>query len=144
MGWRLSRLLLLLGLLLFSGLFWWLPEALVQPALALTGARPIRADYYIDAPRLTAMNRFGHPRFVLTATRLVHFPREKKTILFHPHLVQYGEHAVTTTTADKGFVSPHGHVLIMRGDVHVFRTATGRVGPTHVKTKTLTVYLDRT
>ncbi len=143
MGWRISRLLLLLGLLLFSGLFWWLPEALVQPALALTDARPIRADYYIDSPRLTAMNRFGRPRFILTATRLVHFPREKKTILFHPHLIQYGPHAITTTTAEKGFVSPHGHMLIMRGHVRVFRTATNQVGPTRVETNTLTVHLDR-
>ena len=141
MGWRISRLLLLLGLLLFSGLFWWLPEALVQPALALTGTHAVRTDYYIVGPRLTAMNRSGRPRFILTARRLVHFLNRKQTILIQPHLIQYGRHTVTTTTAQKGFVSAHGHTVIMRGNVHIYRTANGRMGPTRVKTNTLTVHL---
>ncbi len=73
MGRWLSRFLMLTGLLLFSGLFWWLPEALVRPALNLTNVAPARPDYYINHAELTAMNRHGRPRFILTAERLVHF-----------------------------------------------------------------------
>lgn len=141
MGRWLSRFLLFVGLLLFSGLFWWLPEALVGPALALTHARPVRPDYYIDRLRLTAMNRYGRPRFILTAARLVHFPRSKQTLLIKPHLIQFGHQATTTTTASRGFVSPHGHTLIMRGRVRVFRGATARIGTTSVRTHVLTVHL---
>jgi len=141
MGWWLSRFLLFVGLLLFSGLFWWLPEALVRPALALTHAQPARPDYYIGRLRLTAMNRHGHPRFILTATRLVHFPRGKRTLLIEPHLIQFGKHTTTTTTAKHGFVSRHGHTLIMRGKVRVFRGPTAQVGTTSVRAHTLTVHL---
>lgn len=141
MGRWLSRFLLFVGLLLFSGLFWWLPEALVGPALAFTHAQPVRPDYYIDNPRLTAMDRLGHPRFVLTAARLVHFPRGKRTLLIKPHLVQFGKHAITTTIARRGLVSPHGHILTMHGKVRVFRGATTNVGATNVRAHILIVYL---
>lgn len=141
MSWWLSRFLLLIGLLLFSGLFWWLPAALVQPALAITDTKPIRPDYYINYPHLTAMNTLGHPQFVLTAVRLVHFPRDKRTVLIKPHLIQYGTNTTTTTTAAKGYVSPNGHVLIMRGHVRVYRGATEKTGSAQVRTRTLTVHL---
>ncbi|MHB8254871.1 MAG: LPS export ABC transporter periplasmic protein LptC [Acidiferrobacter sp.] len=141
MGRWLSRFLLFVGLLLFSGLFWWLPEALVGPALILAHARPAQTDYYIDRPRLTAMNRYGHPRFILTAVRLVHFTRGKRTLLIQPHLTQFGRRTITTTTARRGFVSPHGHILVMRGKVRVVRGPTARVGATRVRTHTLTVHL---
>ncbi len=141
MGRWLSRFLLLAGLLLFSGLFWWLPDALVRPALIFTHTAPARPDYYIDHAKLTAMNRHGRPRFILTAERLVHFPRNHQTILIKPRLMQFARHTVTTTTARRGYVSPHGHILIMRGAVRVFRGATARVGPTHVRTHSLTVHL---
>ena len=141
MGRWLSRFLLLAGLLLFSGLFWWLPEALVGPALTLTRVAPARPDYYIDHAELTAMNRHGRPRFILTAERLIHFSRGKRTLLIEPHLTQFGRHAITTTVARKGYVSPHGHVLTMRGHVRVFRGKTAQLGPTVVHTHTLTVRL---
>lgn len=142
MGRWLSRFLLFVGLLLFSGLFWWLPDALVRPALALTHAEPERPDYYISHVRLTAMNHVGHPRFVLTAQRLIHFPRGRRTLLIKPHLIQFGKRTITTTTARRGFVSPHGHVLTMRGHVRVYRGATRQLGVTHVRTHVLTVDLD--
>ncbi len=143
MGRWLSRFLVLAGLLLFSGLFWWLPEALVRPALSLTNVAPARPDYYINHAQLTAMNRHGRPRFILTAQRLVHFSRGKRTLLIKPRLTQFGKHTVTTTIARKGFVSPHGHILIMRGGVRVFRGATKGMGPADVRTHTLTVHLTR-
>lgn len=142
MGRGLNRLVLLVGLLLFTGLFWWLPEALVQPALALTEATPLRPNYYIEQPRLTAMNRFGRPRYILTAVRLVHFPRDKRTLLINPHLVQFGTQTTTTTTARRGYVSPHGHILVMQGRVRVYRGATHKMGAARVHAHTLTVHLD--
>ena len=141
MGRWLSRFLLVAGLLLFSGLFWWLPEALVRPALTLTHVPPARPDYYIDHAELTAMNRHGRPRFILIAERIIHCPRGKRTVLIHPRLTQFGKHTVTTTIARRGFVSPHGHVLIMRGRVRVFRGPTARMGAADVRTHTLTVHL---
>ncbi|HUW98515.1 MAG TPA: LPS export ABC transporter periplasmic protein LptC [Acidiferrobacter sp.] len=141
MGWWLSRFLLVAGLLLFSGLFWWLPRALVRPALDLATTQPAQPDYYIGGLRLTAMNRYGHPQFVLTATRLVHFPYGKRTLLIAPRLTQFGQRAVTTTTAKRGFISPHGHTLIMRGKVRVFRGPTAQIGAATVHTQTLTVHL---
>ncbi|WP_298138844.1 LPS export ABC transporter periplasmic protein LptC [Acidiferrobacter sp.] len=143
MGRWLSRFLLLTGFLLFSGLFWWLPEALVRPALTLAQAAPKRPDYYIDQATLTAMDRRGRPRFILTAQRLVHFSRGRRTLLIRPRLTQFGRHAITTTIARKGYVSPHGHVLTMRGHVRVFRGKTAQLGPTEVHTHTLTVHLTR-
>jgi len=142
MGRWLSRFLLLTGLLLFSGLFWWLPEALVRPALVFTHAAPLRPDYYINRFRLTTMNHQGAPRFVLTAQRLVHFPRGKKTLLIKPHLTQFGKRTTTTTTATRGYVSPHGHILIMHGDVRVLRGATTQLGKTEVRTHSLTIHLN--
>lgn len=141
MGRWLSRFLLFVGLLLFSGLFWWLPEALVGPALAFTHAQPVRPDYYIDRLRLTAMNRYGRPQYILTAVRLVHFPRNKQTLLIKPHLIQFGNQATTTTTARRGFVSPNGHTITMRGQVQVFRGAGARFGTATARTHVLTVHL---
>ncbi len=140
MGRWLIRFLLVAAVLLFTGLFWWLPAALVRPALALT-AHKARPDYYIDRPHLTAMNHRGRPRYILTAKRLLHFARRKRSILIHPHLVQFGRRTITTTVARRGYISPHGHTLILRGRVRVFRGPTAHIGNTTVRTRTLTVQL---
>ena len=143
MGWNFTKLIILVSLLLFTGLFWWLPEALVEPAIKLTGMGAGQPDYWVQQFTVTAMNDRGTPKYVLQAQNLVHYPSETATRIDKPYLVQYDQGAdPLTTTADTGWVSPDGKKLLMTGNVKIARGKDPDFADAEVMSNQVTVTLN--
>lgn len=122
MTWQLTKVVIALALVLFLGLFWWLPDALVEPAMRLTGTGSQEPDYWVRNFSVTAMGDNGTPRYVLRAESLTHYPGDESTRLERPQLVQYDQGGVPVlTVADSGRVSPDGKNLRMTGNVKIIR-----------------------
>jgi lipopolysaccharide export system protein LptC len=142
MGWAVTRVVVVISLLLFTGLAWWLPNALITPAMRLTGMERHDPDYYIENFVATSMNQQGTPRYRLEAAKLTHYPDGSDARLERPRLFQYGgANGETITTADQGLVSQNGKKLLMTGNVKVSR-ANGANSGSEIATNQLTVTLD--
>lgn len=122
MTWAVTKVVIVISLLFLTGLFWWLPEQLIQPAMEMTGERS-DPDYFIEDFVVTAMDERGQPRYELRAARLTHYPNNQQTRLERPRLRQFDQN--TVTTADRGFISGDGKTLLMRGNVRVNRAQAG-------------------
>ena len=143
MSWAVTRIVIVVSLLLFTGLVWWLPNALLQPAMRLTGIERHDPDYYIENFTLTTMNVHGTPKYKLDAVRLVHYPHDDDTQLEHPRLIEYdGHNGETVTSAQRGLVSRDGKQLVMLGDVRVLHGSDDRTAGGEVMTNRLTVSLE--
>lgn len=146
MSWDLSKIALVVSLLLFTGLFWWLPNTLVTPAMKFTGIQSRDPDYYIENFRMTAMSDRGRPKYTLQAANLVHFPNETATRMERPHLVQYdpdqAPDQATVTIADNGWISSDGKRLRMNGNVKVFRGENPESAAAELTTNELIVILN--
>ncbi|MHB8428100.1 MAG: LPS export ABC transporter periplasmic protein LptC [Acidiferrobacterales bacterium] len=122
MNWSVNKLMIAAILLALLILTVWLPNALVTPVIALRPGQRHQPDYIIRNFTVTAMNKLGHPKYVLTARTLVHYPEEKSASLTQPHLVQYTPGAPPVyTSAKRGLVYNSGKELLMTGNVKVVR-----------------------
>lgn len=140
MTWAVTKVTIVIGLLFFTGLFWWLPEQLIEPAMQMTAGERRDPDYFIENFTVTAMNEHGEPRYKLSAERLVHFPHDQKTRLDRPRLTQFDDD--TITTADRGFVSGDGKTLLMSGNVRVNRARGNGDSGAEIRTHELKVFLN--
>lgn len=140
MTWAVTKVVIVISLLFFTGLLWWLPGQLIEPAIQMTGAERSDPDYFIENFTVTAMDERGEPRYELSALRLTHYPNDQQTRLDRPHLTQFDEE--TVTTADRGFISPDGKTLLMRGNVRVTRANGGGHAGAEITTNELNVLLD--
>lgn len=144
--WDLTKIVLLVGLLVFTGLLWWLPNKLVAPAGGLVGAKHPVPDYYIDNFTVTAMNDAGLPKHTLQAKTLIHFPGNEKTQLDRPRLVQYPQNGSNgppvVTVSDTGWLSGDGKLLVMSGRVEVARGGGAGFAGAEINTQQLTVSLE--
>ena len=147
MTWDISRIALVTSLLVFTGLFWWLPQALTAPAMTFTGIKSRDPDYYIENFNITAMSGHGRPKYVLKGAGLVHFPNEENTHIDRPYLVQFGQAGAqndppTVTTADAGWISPDGNRLLMSGNVKVLKGAGQSSTSAEITTNQLVILLN--
>ncbi len=140
MTWAMTKAVIIISLLFFTGLLWWLPNKLIEPAMQMTGAERRDPDYFIENFTVTAMDERGDPRYKLSAQRLVHYPNEQRTRLDRPRLRQFTDD--TVTTADRGFISDDGKALLMSGNVHVNRAHGGGYTGAEISTNELNVFLD--
>jgi lipopolysaccharide export system protein LptC len=140
MTWAVTKAVIVISLLFFTGLLWWLPSQLIEPAMQIAGSERNDPDYFIENFTVTAMDERGDPRYKLSAKRLVHYPNDQRTRLERPRLTQFTDD--TVTTADRGFISGDGKALLMSGNVNVTRPhGDGNTGA-EIKTNELNVFLD--
>lgn len=139
--WDLSKLAVFMSLMLLAGLFWWLPTALVTPAIRLTGLYPNTPDYFIRHFKVTEMDRQGKPKYVLRASRMVHYPHARRTKLIRPRLTEYTRRGITKSRADTGWISRNGKDLMMLGNVHITHRQTSDSVGTHIATRQINITL---
>lgn len=140
MTWAVTKVVIVISLLFFTGLLWWLPNQLIEPAMQMTGTERRDPDYFIENFTVTAMDESGDPRYKLSARRLTHYPNDQQTRLDRPRLTQYTDD--TVTTAERGFISDDGKVLLMSGNVRVIRAEGGGYAGAEIMTNELNVFLD--
>jgi lipopolysaccharide export system protein LptC len=119
---RLLEKLLIVGILiLFAAFSFWLQMGIEdRPEREEDPRARHDPDYYIENFTTTGMDETGHPRYVLKAERLVHYPDDNTALLDKPCLTQFepGE-APTRTCAESGWVSPDGEEVLLDGNVRV-------------------------
>ncbi|MHB1515551.1 MAG: LPS export ABC transporter periplasmic protein LptC [Acidiferrobacteraceae bacterium] len=139
--WDLSKLAIFMSLLLLAALFWWLPAALMTPAIHLTGLYRNVPDYYIEHFKVTEMNAEGRPKYVLRAARMVHYPHARSTKLIRPRLTQFNASGVTRSRAQTGWMSRNGKRLLMLGNVRVTRSKSPNSVSANIATQRINIIL---
>ncbi|HET9121988.1 MAG TPA: LPS export ABC transporter periplasmic protein LptC [Acidiferrobacteraceae bacterium] len=139
--WDLSKLAVIISLLVLAGLFWWLPTALVVPAIKLVGDYHKIPDYYIEDFRVIEMGVSGRPKYVLRAERMIHYPHQQRTQLQNPQLTEYGGGPVTHSDADRGWISRDGKHLLMAGHVTINRGRGTHFTGANIATQRINIHL---
>ena len=143
MNWSINKLIIAAILLALLILTVWLPNALVTPVIALRPGQQHQPDYIIRNFTVTAMSKLGRPKYVLTASTLVHYPNEESATLTQPRLIQYTPGAPAVyTSAEHGQVYNNGKELLMTGNVKVTRGHDKRAPAGEITTHQLRIVLD--
>ena len=123
---------------------WWATRSVAPPAPTADARTRHEPDYIIENFDATTMNEHGARRYDLKAKRLVHYPDDDTSHLTEPQLVQYPlEGTPVVTRADTGVMPGDGREILMRGNVHVTRTADKRSPGGEMTADDLRVELDR-
>jgi lipopolysaccharide export system protein LptC len=138
-----NRLAVAALLTALAALSWWLPSALTPRGNLFENEIRHEPDYTIENFTATEMNAQGQRKHELRAAKLVHFADDDTSELTKPYLVQYQPGvAPVHTRADRGQVSPNGKEILMQGNVHVTRGASGTDPAGEVQTQEMRVILE--
>lgn len=123
---------------------WWLANDAAQPIGVLDAKGRHDPDYIIENFTATEMDEHGTPKYVLTASRVTHYPDDDTAHYLKPVLVQYQPNGLhVTTRGDQGVMPGDGREIIMTGNVRVARAGTSGVASGEITTERLRVELDR-
>lgn len=119
---RVRHWLLLLPLLGLLGVTYWLDHQ-AQPELAKSDSNKRHdPDAIMENFSATRLNDQGAPRFIMSATRMQHFPDDDSTALEMPHLTSLSaERPAIHASAKRGILSSKGDEVFLRGDVEILR-----------------------
>lgn len=138
------KLVLGLALIALAAGTWWLTQRAAEAPPAGTAPAAREPDYVIENFLARAMNEAGHPKYRLSADRLLHYPDDDTAHLIEPVLVQYlPGGARATTRARTGVMPGDGSEIVMRGDVHVTRTGDAGHPGGEIRADRLRIELDR-
>jgi len=137
-----NRLAVAAVLVALAALFWWLPNALTPRGNLFDGDSRHEPDYTIENFTATEMNAQGQRKHELRATKLEHYADDSAD-LTQPYLIQYApDTAPVHTRAERGRLAPGGKEILMQGNVHVTRGASGTDPAGEVQTREMRVILE--
>jgi len=126
-------------LLVIAGVTWWLAKQ-NQPQESVYNAKGDTPDYYVEGFTDTQMDGLGRPSQRLAAERMTHYPESDTTELTQPRIRIYdGERPPWRVRARSGWISGDGQVVLLRGTVHIDRSASPSIRPVHIITRDLRV-----
>lgn len=127
-------------LALLAGLTLWI-DRIVQPAQPkFDGSSRHDMDYKLNNFSTTKSDNNGNPRYVLSATELLHFPDDDSTQLTRPRFTQYfANKPYTQIQGQRGQVSSNGDDVYFMDHVQVVRGAMPGRGELTVLTEYLHV-----
>lgn len=128
-------------LILIAGLSWWLAERETphrdQEAMH---EGPREVDYYLRDLQATTMTPAGLPARTLAAAELRHYPDDDTTELLEPRLtVHQRKGPPWQVTAETGWVSADGSLVLLDGPVHIERAAGPSNRPLQIDTRDLRI-----
>lgn len=117
------KLLLALVLAVAAALSWWVARRLAAPEAPVAAVPRHEPDYTIDNFAATVLDEQGRTRYVLRASRLVHFADDGSSELDQPYLIQYEEEAGAPqhTRADFGRMPKDRRSIDLAGNVYSAR-----------------------
>ncbi len=138
------RLTILGALLALLALAVWLPKASLLPSLPdFDGDRRHDPDYIIDNFTASAMDERGQRRYVLRASKMVHYPDDLTADLTQPVLTQFADDGTPVQTSSvTGRYNVRTHELTMLGRVRVVRAGTGSAPGAEMTSRELRVRLN--
>jgi lipopolysaccharide export system protein LptC len=133
---------LLLMLVLAAGSLW-LERAVQAPARDNSAKMRHDPDFIADGFGITKISATGKPEYILSATRMLHYPDDETTAIIAPRLVQRHDNAnPIVIDADRGLVSKNGEEASFYGNVVVVREAGQGQDELRVQTEYLQVVPD--
>jgi lipopolysaccharide export system protein LptC len=90
------------------------------------------------------MNEDGRRRYILAATRMVHYGDDGSSDLEQPYLIQYrGNLTPIHTRADKGRIPKEGNQILMSGNVVSAQGRDPRGAGGEIRADSMKILLDR-
>jgi lipopolysaccharide export system protein LptC len=119
---RASNLFPLLLMLALAAASLWLERAVQSPERDKSGKSRHDPDFLAEDFSITKIGAAGRPDYVLSASRLLHYPDDESTDIVAPRLVQRHEQAPPVVIrADRGSIAKNGAEAEFRGNVVVLR-----------------------
>ena len=126
-------------LLLVAGSFWLVGRMSDEKTDAAGRDRRV-ADLYVTDFKTTTMGQNGKPVRQLEAERLAHFPDTGTKELESPYIIIY--HPTRSpwhVRSERGWVSANGDVMLLLGEVHIWRDSDEGVRELDLRTSDLRV-----
>lgn len=121
---RLRSWLPLLPLLLLLAATYWLNLQVQSAASVAKKSQRHDPDYIIDNFTATTLDEQGKIRFVMSATKMLHYPDDDTTHLEAPRVVSLSaERPPLRMSAQNGEISRKGEEIFLRNDVVIVRPA---------------------
>lgn len=134
-------LLPLLGLL---GVTYWLNQQVQPEPPKSDGSGRHDPDAIMENFSAIRLNEEGHPRFIMAAKKMLHYPDDDSTQLEVPRLTMLSaEHPAMHVIAKRGLVSSRGDEVFLHDDVEVLREASLQREELTLHTEYLHVVPDR-
>lgn len=129
-------------LLLLAAFSYWIEQS-VQLTSSGNGSERRDPEGIMENFDAMRTNAAGQPQYRLTARRLKHYSGSKRTELESPRFVQLDEkNGEVSAVAQQATVSPDGHEVDLRGDVHVVRAAREGQSALSLKTARLLAFTE--
>ena len=141
---RIRHWLLALPLLGLLGITYWLDRQ-AQPGPAIPdSSKRHDPDAIVENFSATRLNELGTPRFIMAASKMLHFPDDDSTTLEMPRLTSLSaERPDIHIIAKRGILSSKGDEVILRGEVEVLREADAQNGISSLRTEYLHILPDQ-
>lgn len=141
---RIRHWLLPLPLLGLLGVTYWLDRQ-AQPDLAMPdNSKRHDPDAIVENFSAIRLNDQGTPRFIMAASKMLHFPDDDSTALEMPHLTSLSaERPAIYVIAKRGILSSKGDEVFLRGDVEILREASAQEDKFTLQTEYLHIIPDR-
>ena len=118
----------------------WLLEGLEEETRTIRTYSSDEPDYYLKNMTRTTTGSDGRVRNILRAPLVEHFPGDDSMELDQPHLEIYGsEDQPWQVVADRGWTSSGNEVVLLHGDVEIWREGVDGKRNYEVLTKELRV-----
>ena len=125
-------------LAMLAALTLWIDRTVQPPQPKIDGSSRHDPDYKVSNFSTTKSDLNGNPRYVLSATELVHYPDDDSAELARPRFTQYATHKpYTQIQGQRGQVSSNGDDVYFMDHVQLVRAATPGRGELTVLTEYL-------
>lgn len=118
---------------------WWLRQG-VEEQTERRPNPPHTPDYWVERLSARTMDMEGHPRRIIEADSMRHFPDDESTELTHPRIDFLTPlRPAWRIRAQTGWMAPDGKLVLLQGAVTVDRKAGPDTLPVHLETRDLQV-----
>ena len=139
-----DRIVIVVLLLFVTGLTGWLLNKIDSDDIQTVAGLSHDPDYYMENFSQVSMDEFGNVERRLRASRMVHFPDDDSTELTDPKLeIHSAEKALPWhVKAERGWVSASNEVILLYGEVEIWRYQTNGERELEVPTEDLRILPD--
>lgn len=122
---RLRAWLIVLPLLLLLGAAYWLNQQVQPLPFKPDSSKRHDPDFIVNKFVATTLNEQGKPHFIMSATKLLHYPDDDSTHVEAPELSNFEpDKPPMHTYANQGMMSGKGNEIFLRDNIKIVRAAT--------------------
>ncbi len=100
----------------------WILSQLSRQRDASTATAPHVPDFYMENFSTTTMDELGKPKRTLSADHMAHFPDTDTNELENPYMILFDPaRPPWHVRSERGWVSPDSDVMLLLGNVHIWR-----------------------